>query len=476
MREGSSRRRFLGLLGASAVTGLAGCSDLGLSGGDGESVSDGASGGGGDGGTGGSDGGGNENDAGTPTATATPTENDGAADGQTPTETASPSQTEAATATPGSGTPADVGSVAGGPGAIENAYPQWQYDAANTATGDTAGPGGQPSIAWGWPADPGESPRVWSFAATESTVFASRIVGEESPQARVVALDANSGDVYWQRDLGEGTGRHGDLALAEGSVYLIAGRSLFSLEAATGETEWSVDHGSAATAPVVADGTVYTSDNSTLGAYATSDGSQRWSHTPEVSDGLMFVENPAVRDGRVFVGAQHLQALSPGDGSVQWTAEVETEVTGAPTVGPDRVYVPTDAGETFGFDVADGSRTWQSSEMSEAFSYEISPALVGDTLYLLTDDRIAAVSRSDASVQWTVEGGFGDSFSTPTVADGAIYTSFVSSVQARSTDSGDQFWSFTGNASASSGASHPVVVDGTVYLRDGNRQLLALRA
>jgi len=89
--------------------------------------------------------------------------------------------------------------VNGGPGAVEDAYPQWQYDAANTATGDTAGPDGQPSLAWAWPEDPGESPLVWRFVAAGSTEFATRVAG--------------------------------------GSLYLIAGRSLFSIDAATDETE-----------------------------------------------------------------------------------------------------------------------------------------------------------------------------------------------------------------------------------------------
>jgi hypothetical protein len=450
---------------------VAGCSSLGI-GGAGDDGSDGGADD--DGSDGGADDGGGS--GGTPAQTPTASEAMGDG-GATPTETDAPTETGTPSGNESTPTGEVNAAVSGGPGAVEDAYPQWQYDAANTATGDTASPDGQPSLAWAWPEDPGESPFVWSFAAAGSTVFATRIAGgEDNQRARIVALGAKSGDMQWQRDLPEGTGRHGDLAVASGSVYLIAGRSLFSLDAATGETEWSVDHGSAATAPAVADGTVYTSDNSTLGAYATEDGSELWTHTPEVSDGLMFVENPAVRDGRVFVGAEHLQALSPEDGTVQWTGEVETEVTGAPTVGPDRVYVPTDAGETLGFDVAGGSLSWQSSAMSEAFSYEISPALVGDTLYLATDDRIAAVGRSDGNVQWSVEGGFGDSFSTPTVVDGAICTSYVSNVQARSADGGDQLWTYTGEASASSGSSHPMVVDGYVYYRDGNRQLVALSA
>ena len=151
-------------------------------------------------------------------------------------------------------------------------------------------------------------------------------------------------------------------------------------------------------------------------------------------------------------------------------------MTGPPTAGPDRVYVPTDAGETYGFDHADGTQSWQSSAMSEAFSYEISPALSGDTLYLFTDDRIVAASRSDASVRWSIEETFDANFSTASVVDGAIYTSFVGTVDARSTDDGSQLWAYQGNSNSSTGSSHPMVVDGYVYYRDGNRQLVALSA
>lgn len=477
-RRALSRRRLLAAVGGTA--GLAGCSGLGFDVGTGtETGGDGAGGDSGSDGAGGSDGDGDGTGDGASDGdgdgAATPTES-GADGDSTPAETETPAETAspAGEETPSAGE-VDA-TVSGGPGAVVDAYPQFQYDAANTGTGDTAGPDGEPGVAWAWPTDPGDAPQVWSFAAAGSTVFATRIVGEDPTRARIVALDARSGEQYWQRDLPDGTGRHGDLAVAGGSVYLIGGRSLFSLDASTGETEWTVDHDGAGTAPVVAGDTLYTTDLSTVAAYSTSDGSQLWSHTPEVSDSLMFAWTPAVRNGYVFVGAEHLQALSPEDGTVQWTARTNTQVTGPPTAGPDRVYVPTDAGETYGFDHADGSQSWRSSAMSEAFNYEISPALVGDTLYLFTDDRIAAVSRSDASVRWTVEETFDANFSTASVVDGVIYTSFVSTVDARSTDDGSQLWAYTGDSNASSGSSHPMVVDGTVYFRDGNRQLVALSA
>ena len=480
-RRPVSRRRLLALVGASGAAGVAGCSSLGIGG-----VSDGESGdGGSDGdGVGGSDGGAGDSggdggsSGGTPTRTPTATEAMGDG-GATPAETETPTETQSPTSTvSGDSTPAgDVdASVSGGPGAVVDAYPQFQYDAANTGTGDTAGVNSEPSVAWAWPADPGESPLVWSFATAGSTVFATRLVGEEDQVARMVALDAKSGDQLWQRDLPEGTGRHSNLAVAGGSVYLIGGRTLFSLDAATGETEWTADHSSGTAAPVVAGDTLYTSDLGTVYAWAAGDGSELWSHTPEVSDGLMFAWTPAVRNGHVYVGAEHLQALSPEDGSIQWTARTNTQVTGPPTAGPDRVYVPTDAGETYGFDHTDGTQSWQSSAMSEAFSYEISPALAGDTLYLFTDDRIVAVARSDASVRWSVEETFDANFSTASVVDGAIYTSFVGTVDVRSTDDGSQLWAYQGNSNGSTGSSHPMVVDGYVYYRDGNRQLVALSA
>ena len=398
-RRPVSRRRLLALVGASGAAGVAGCSSLGIGG-----VSDGESGdGGSDGdGVGGSDGGAGDSggdggsSGGTPTRTPTATEAMGDG-GATPAETETPTETQSPTSTvSGDSTPAgDVdASVSGGPGAVVDAYPQFQYDAANTGTGDTAGVNSEPSVAWAWPADPGESPLVWSFATAGSTVFATRLVGEEDQVARMVALDAKSGDQLWQRDLPEGTGRHSNLAVAGGSVYLIGGRTLFSLDAATGETEWTADHSSGTAAPVVAGDTLYTSDLGTVYAWAAGDGSELWSHTPEVSDGLMFAWTPAVRNGHVYVGAEHLQALSPEDGSIQWTARTNTQVTGPPTAGPDRVYVPTDAGETYGFDHTDGTQSWQSSAMSEAFSYEISPALAGDTLYLL-DEPTTGLHKAD---------------------------------------------------------------------------------
>lgn len=475
MSDEPSRRRLLALVGAGATAGLAGCSDLGLSPG-GTDSGDGSGGDGDSGGGDGSDGAGDGGvaDTATPTATA---ESGGESGGATPTETASSAEDQTPTATPRAGTSTEVPTIAGGPGAVEDAYPQFQYDAANTGTGATTGPSGPPSVDWRWPAEPDEEQPVRHKAVVGSTVYASRIVTSGSQtQARVVALDAATGEQYWQRDVGERTGRHGNLAVAGGSVYLVVGRQLVSLSAATGEAEWTVEHGGSRGTAVVAGDTVYTSDLEKVTAHATSDGSQRWRHTPEVSDDLTFTMTPAVRNGYVFVGATDVQALSPEDGSVQWTGSVESTVSAAPTAGPERVYVPTEDGETLGFAHSDGSLTWQSSAMSEAFSYDISPALVGETLYLASSDKLAAVSRSDASGRWSVTSDFGDDFSTLSVVDGVVYSQFVSTVQARDAGNGDQLWTYQGSANMSSGRPHPTVVDGFVYFRDGNRQFLALSA
>lgn len=463
----TDRRRVLGAVaGLAALSGCVG--DL-------PGIGESDDGGGGD--DSGSDGGGDNGDAGDDAATSTPTATEAGMDETTAsdeTTTASDETTTESTEETVAESAQETPNVPVDPDAIDGAYPQYQYDAANTGASDTAGPTSTPDVAWAWLDERDEEASVTGHALANSVVYVSRVVGDQT-QARVAAFEGTTGEVLWETDVGETTGRHRDLAVASGSVYLGVGQQIYSLNAGTGEVEWTSDAGQRPR-PVVTADTLYTYDPGTVYALSHSDGSQKWSHAPEVSEDLIFVEPPAVRNDLVFVGAENLQALSASDGSVQWTVETPSVVSGAPTAGPDRVYVPTEDGDTLGVAHASGELEWQSSLMSEAFSYETTPAVAGDTVYLSSDDRLAALSRGDAGVQWELTEEFGLSFGTPVVADGVLYTQGVATIHAYDASTGDQLWTRESGGVSTTGSTPPMVADGYVYYRHGSEQFYALSA
>ncbi|WP_435365780.1 Ig-like domain-containing protein [Haloarchaeobius sp. DYHT-AS-18] len=129
--------------------------------------------------------------------------------------------------------------------------------------------------------------------------------GSETYDPKFYRLDATDGHVEWVFDVNT---RPGGAAVANGTVYLSAGNTVYGLDAAAGSMQWKhqlktgVDYGLTyttvdANAPAVADGVVYvTNDRGSTAALDGSTGSTLW------RDQLAGqAERPALADGRVYV-------------------------------------------------------------------------------------------------------------------------------------------------------------------------------
>lgn len=154
-----------------------------------------------------------------------------------------------------------------------------------------------------WHVTPGTIP--WRTFPTPTTSWRSPTVvddtvyvGAEEPDA-VFALAADSGEVQWQSDVGDG-GVNGAPAVANGTVYVGTGEGTVSaLDAAAGEHAWTFDTAAeSTTAPAVVDGTVYVAveGNGVFGVDAAS-GEQVWSPETPDSPGT----SPVVVNGTVYV-------------------------------------------------------------------------------------------------------------------------------------------------------------------------------
>jgi outer membrane protein assembly factor BamB len=145
----------------------------------------------------------------------------------------------------------------------------------------------------------------------EETVRAPLTVGEDLVYATtrnaVTALAADSGDAVWSHD---GRFRRVSPALADGTLYVSGytngdwadepAARVLALDAATGDVEWTFEHeGLVPGSPVVADGVVYVpSRRNWLYALDAATGDRRWAQPFGWS-----VSTPAVADGRVYANA-----------------------------------------------------------------------------------------------------------------------------------------------------------------------------
>jgi outer membrane protein assembly factor BamB len=255
---------------------------------------------------------------------------------------------------------------------------------------------------------------LWSFeaptgflsnpiAASSSRVYIS---ADEGP---VYAIDAGTGTVLWQRDLGGTYG--GGATVANGVVYVGGGIRLYALDAATGATIWDV----------------VASQNSAINI-----------STPSVSNGFVVVNT-----------AFGVRAFTKGSGEPVWTQTFGKFNNTGTAIGGNAVFA-TGGRTELKLDLATGAVIWRKIlyQGNEAVS---SPA-VGEGLVVVhierTDPRreiLTARSAATGERVWSVGyaapnvRGFPES--SPAIAAGVVYVGFTGgAIRAFDMTSGKQLW------------------------------------
>jgi outer membrane protein assembly factor BamB len=158
---------------------------------------------------------------------------------------------------------------------------------------------------------------IWAFQPriniipTYASVVDDRVfVGEQSIPGYMYSIDANTGDLIWDRQLELPVGS--SPAVGGGKVYVGSNDNfVYCLDADVGSLVWRFEtQGPVLSSPAVADGKVFVgSDDGFVYAIDRSSGIALWSYKTD-----NFVRSsPAVSDGKVFVGSDdgYLYAFGP---------------------------------------------------------------------------------------------------------------------------------------------------------------------
>ena len=231
-------------------------------------------------------------------------------------------------------------------------------------------PAGQ--IAWSAdltpPADSEGQATGGGLAYADGTLYVSLGFG------RLAALDARSGAVRWIQRL-EATGS-GQPLVVGGIVYLVAGDDTgWAVNASNGRIEWQFDVAPSITnvlgapAPVLAgDLVVFAFGGGDLVATFRRGGLRRWSAT--------------VSGQRLGLAVSRI-----------------SDITGAPVVAGNRVYVANFSGRMVALDAGSGERIWTARQGA------ISPVWpAGGSVFAVTDlNQLARLDAADGSVIWAVD-------------------------------------------------------------------------
>jgi outer membrane protein assembly factor BamB len=225
-------------------------------------------------------------------------------------------------------------------------------------------------------------------AANGDTILWSAAI-PDGAGARVVALDAATGEVRWERSF-PGVALPGGVEFAGEALFTAA--PVARLDPRTGETVWEAPELSGGTGSpalsadgrVVYLGRVDPMSGGEVVALSASDGSILW-RAALGGHALSLFDRPAASGDRVVVptlgGA--LFGLDARTGEVLWQSELPAPVFGAVTVAEGRIYAALTDGEVVGLSAQDGRAVLRGGDREgglEGYAFAQRPLLLGDRL------------------------------------------------------------------------------------------------
>ncbi|MEH6829675.1 MAG: PQQ-binding-like beta-propeller repeat protein [Sulfitobacter sp.] len=331
----------------------------------------------------------------------------------------------------------DVRSVLQDQGELESQQPAFNGNVqraislpAARANKDWAQTAGSPANRVSHPALGSSLTLLWASNIGEGDSRKHRITADPVVAGgRIYTLDAQSivtatstaGATLWQADLrpardqaGDATG--GGLVVAGDTVYVSIGFGVLSaLDAGTGAVRWNqqLDASGSGTPTVSGDLVYVTAGDNTGWAVNRKDGSVEWQvGSTGDTNNVLGAPAPALTDDlAIFAfGSGEVQAVFRRGGLNRWDASVlgkrpgralsnVSDVTAAPVVSGDRVYVGNQSGRIAALNVASGARVWTARDGA------IGPVWpVGGSVFAVTDlNELVRLDASDGSKVWGVE-------------------------------------------------------------------------
>ena len=233
----------------------------------------------------------------------------------------------------------------------------------------------------------------------------------------VIALNLETGKEVWEKELESSFDEEvtftGGIAVVGGTLYVTTGTGeVFALTADSGETIWHKEVGAPVrAAPTIDDGRVFVvSHDNRLHVLSAVDGSLQWTHSGiEESAGIVGGAAPAVSNGIAIVAysSGEVYALRAADGSYLWHEAVSSrsslnpfggvsDITAAPVIVGNVVYVASQGGRLVTFDLQNGRQFWAKDIAAQSM-----PWVSGNHVFVLTDNNeLVALNRKRGQVRW----------------------------------------------------------------------------
>lgn len=275
------------------------------------------------------------------------------------------------------------------------------------------------------------------------------------------------------------------------------GGAIHGLLSAQPQRVWSVSAGQGnsrrnriATAPVVANGTVFTMDSDAMVQATSMQGAVVWQQSLVAAfdrGGNVSGGGLATDGARVYAatGYGELVALDAASGAVIWRQRVESPVTGAPSVEGGSVYVVGRDGSGWAVDAATGKVLWTLPNVASATGVlgAAGPAVTPrSVIFPFASGGMTAALRQSGTRVWdaAVTGqrigrgyaGLTDITGDPVIVGNTLYAGTAAGrTVAMSASSGERIWTVTEGA-----MNPPLVTGGSVFVVNDEARLVRLDA
>ncbi|MHB8993753.1 MAG: outer membrane protein assembly factor BamB family protein [Armatimonadota bacterium] len=241
-----------------------------------------------------------------------------------------------------------------------------------------------------------------SPAVSNGIVYVGGRVNRPALQGRVVALQADRGELLWDLDAPN------EILLSPcvlgGNLLFVASHNwLMALDTRTGRRLWDFTASSPITAsPVAWQNMVYLgTENGTVYALHAQSGQRIWTFGAEMG----VYSSPLIWENSAYFGSgdHRLYAVDIANGSLQWEFMSANEISGTPLFHRGRLYVGSTDYRLYCLDYTTGRRVW---EFATAGPVTSSPAAWQDTIYVGSRDRnLYAVAADTGARKWHFTAG-----------------------------------------------------------------------
>lgn len=296
---------------------------------------------------------------------------------------------------------------------------------------DWAQPGGAPAKAMHHLSLPAQLSKAWSASIGEGSsrtvhLVSAPIMAEGKlfaidTEARVVALDAESGNQVWDHTItkkkeSKRIAFGGGVSYSDGKLIVTTGYGIVAaLDAKTGKELWRVEvetpfRGSPT---VVGDRAFVLTFDNQLYTLSTANGEILWESAGIVENaGLLGTAAPAVSADTIVVGysSGELTALRVENGRVTWQELLSRtgrmtalaallDIDASPVIDRGRVFAIGNGGRMVALELATGQRIWEANLGGVS-----TPWVAGDFIYVVTNDgEVVCLTRQEGKVRWLTQ-------------------------------------------------------------------------